>query len=327
MSEENNKLGLFLISDLFSGIIRGKISNVGELEEGETPIITAYGSNQGVSKFIDSFGLSKQRNQITVSLNGNGSGYFAYHEYDFVTNTDCGVLIPQFNMNREIGLYLVTILNKLSTNFKYGRKCNWDRLKNLSIVLPVVEGEVDFIYISSFMTKISSSILNQKFNDKINDVNIKEIQNHRLFDITEFFELSSGKYYPLNNYSTGKTPLISTNSVDNGIKNFLNVDPIFKGNAITIGKIGAITFYQAFPFVASSDVTVLVPKLKEMDKFVLLYIVTIINKEKYKWSYGRQIRLNDCRGLKIYLPIKDCGNVNWLYISNFMKSLNFSASV
>jgi len=53
------------------------------------------------------------------------------------------------------------------------------------------------------------------------------------------------------------------------------------------------------------------------------FFKTILNKERFKWSYGRQIRLGDCKELVIKLPSKN-NKPDWDYMEKFIKSLPYS---
>lgn len=139
------------------------------------------------------------------------------------------------------------------------------------------------------------------------------------------FKMYAGKYYPKESYTKGSTPLISSSENNNGVMSFTDIDPKYI-NCITIGKIGASSFYQPKGFVASPDVTVLEPIFK-MNSYISLFITTLLNREKYKWSYGRQIRLNDSKKLKIKLPITKEGSPDWSFIEMFIKSLSYSKNL
>lgn len=145
----------FDVSYLFK-IKRGDIKSIKDIEEGETPIVTAYGDNQGVAKYGNI--IAEYENCITASLNGSNTGYFSYHGYKFNANNDCGVLIPLVKINKWHCLFLVTLLNLMSNKYLYGRKLTPSRLKNEKIKLPVDnEGLPDWKWIESYMKKIPYS--------------------------------------------------------------------------------------------------------------------------------------------------------------------------
>jgi len=97
-------------------------------------------------------------------------------------------------------------------------------------------------------------------------------------------------------------------------------------NCITIGKIGMSTYYQPFGFVASSDVTILKPNF-QMSVYTAMFIVSILSMDKYKWSYGRQIRLNDSQKLSVMFPVNSDGEPDWNFMDYYIKSLPYSKNL
>lgn len=135
----------FEIGKLFL-IDRGTITSLNELEEGETPIVSATDKNEGIAYFGDV--PSKYIKCLTASFNGVGTGYVSYHDYPFNANTDCGVLIPKFDgINTSIGLFIATVMNKFKYKYSYGRKLSQDRLRTEIIKLPVLLNDDGSVYI------------------------------------------------------------------------------------------------------------------------------------------------------------------------------------
>ena len=97
---------------------------------------------------------------------------------------------------------------------------------------------------------------------------------------------------------------------------------------MTYHQLNNVNYYQNIPFVATSDVTVLIQKNEILfNKYIGLFIATIMNQEKYKWSYGRQIRLNDCKKLTTKLPATSQGEPDWEFMESYIKSLPYSSSL
>lgn len=123
------------------------------------------------------------------------------------------------------------------------------------------------------------------------------------FKINDFFYCYTGKYYSKNKYTRGKTPLVTAKSQYNGISDWINIngERCFE-NAITIGKVDAISFYQPFRFVCSSDVNVIKPTKVKLNKYIAMFLCNQIMMQSSKFDYGNQIRLNDTKILNIILP-------------------------
>jgi type I restriction enzyme M protein len=142
------------------------------------------------------------------------------------------------------------------------------------------------------------------------------------FDLINYFYMFAGKYFPKESFEIGGTPLVSSSDTNNGIMTFTDLNPKYE-NCITIGKIGMSSYYQPISFVASSDVTILKPKF-EMSAYMGLFIISVIGMDAYKWSYGRQIRLNDSKKIRIMLPINNSKKPDWEFMEYYIKSLRYS---
>jgi hypothetical protein len=84
----------------------------------------------------------------------------------------------------------------------------------------------------------------------------------------------------------GSTPFVSSTSANNGVVGLVDIEPN-QVNAITVSTNGACfdCFYHSYEFAASSDVEVLYPKFK-MNKFNVIFIISILKKRKGVYSYG-----------------------------------------
>ena len=147
--------------------------------------------------------------------------------------------------------------------------------------------------------------------------------NWNEFKLSDLFNIVAGKYHYPEEYENGKTPYVSASNSNNGVAQLISLPPDFKGNCIVTGKVGCTAFYQPDNFCATSDVNILIPKYYNFNKYIGLFIVSIINKsENYKWSYGRQCRVGDSINIVIKLPEKN-GQPDWEFMENYIKSLPY----
>lgn len=129
-------------------------------------------------------------------------------------------------------------------------------------------------------------------------------KNWKEFCLDDLFEIGAGNYHSKDDYDQGETPYITASARNNGIAQRINLEPEFKANAITTGKVGCTAFYQSENFCASSDVNILRAIKFKMNYKIGVFITSIINfSENYKWAYGRQCRVGDSKKIKIKLPI------------------------
>ena len=83
------------------------------------------------------------------------------------------------------------------------------------------------------------------------------------------------------------------------------------------------TYYQAEPFYAVSHgrVNILTAKFK-LNKYIGLFISTLINQEQFKYSYGRAVYSNVASNMIIKLPVTASGEPDWQFMENYIKSLH-----
>ena len=61
-----------------------------------------------------------------------------------------------------------------------------------------------------------------------------------------------------------------------------------------------------------------------MNAYSALFLTTIINKEKYRFNYGRKWDKELMESSKIKLPINEQGEPDWQWIEDYIKGLPYS---
>ena len=124
-----------------------------EYGEGPYPYITAQATNNGTEKFYDFY--TEKGNVLTIER--AIQGYCSYQPKNFSASSDVVKLIPKFEMNKYVALFLVTILNLENYRYNYGRKASQTRLKSTSIKLPEKNGKPDFYFMEAFIKSLPYS--------------------------------------------------------------------------------------------------------------------------------------------------------------------------
>lgn len=126
----------------------------------------------------------------------------------------------------------------------------------------------------------------------------------------------------------GRTPLITSIDKNNGVIGFVNCSPAHKGNVLTVNRNGSVgeAFYQAEPFCSTEDVHVFTPKFK-MNIYHAMYLIPLIKKEAFRYTYGRKWGLSRMNMSVIRLPIDANNDPNWTLVERFIKSLPFSKAL
>lgn len=225
---------------------------------------------------------------ITCAAGGSVLSTFI-QEKPFYSGRDLYLLIPRREMSFSEKLFYCMCIKSNAYKYSYGRQVN-KTIKDIIIpdTVPsyITDYKVDFL-------KVKSTVIPQ--HGELSTLSWK------WFKLSDYFSMLSGSYVPKNSYNNGETPLVSASDTNNGVLNYCDLPSNFNGNCITIGKVGLTAFYQDRPFLASADVTVLEPVFT-LNKYIGLFLVGVLRADSYKWSYGRQIRLGDCRELSIKLP-------------------------
>ena len=175
----------------------------------------------------------------------------------------------------------------------------------------------------NFLEEISKEA--KKTNDKL----ILDIKNWGYFNIETIFEVKGSKSFTkseIKNYPKGDFPYIVTSAENNGVQGLYD-KYTENGNVLTIDSatVGSC-FYQKNNFSASDHVEKLIPKFN-MNIYIAIFILTVINLEKIRYGYGRKFAQLRIKTTDIKLP-QDCnGNPNWNFMENYIKSLTYSSNI
>jgi len=280
---------MMTIDDYFH-VKRGSGGYIEDLNNGSTPLISAKNTNNGIVGFVDLEPVF-QAPAITVE---RVTGQSFIQTVDFVTvPDDISVLIPKEEMSLEKIYYVASCINFLKWRFSYGRKLSQTRLKNIEINFDKLPS-----YNVSFLNKIPKSTSKNVINH--NNVDLKR------FNITELFTLKRGDFHALDRLNNGSIPTISRVTENNGITGYYEKPDeaeIYPKLLITVATTSGDAFVQIEDFMATDNVVICKP-IKKFRLTTLFFIQLMINKEKWRYSYGRQCYKTKFERTDIFLPVK-----------------------
>ena len=130
---------------------------------------------------------------------------------------------------------------------------------------------------------------------------MKTIKLSELFDIERGVRLTKADQKP------GSIPLVTAGEENYGINSYISngKSKLFK-NAITVDMF-CHAIYRDYEFYCDDNIIVLIPK-NEMELNELLYYSLCICQNKFKFGYGRQLRLSRLDEIKLPVKIPD-----WVY--------------
>ena len=142
------------------------------------------------------------------------------------------------------------------------------------------------------------------------------------FIIGELFEILPGKRLRKEDMTPGDTPFIGASDHNNGVTAFIaDTNASEDSNVLGVNYNGSVTecFYHPYTCLFSDDVKRFHLKGREGNKYIYLFVKTVIRKQKVKYSYGYKFNDERMRRQEIMLPVDDTGNPEWSFMEDFMR--------
>lgn len=175
--------------------------------------------------------------------------------------------------------------------------------------------------------EIISTILEDKEKRKIFEKEVEDGENidmkhWKAIKINKFFDVTGSKTTPkkkLEEIGQGAYPYVTTRATNNGVDGYYKYYTD-KGNVLTLDSatIGYCS-YQKSDFTASDHVEKLIPKF-EMTVNTAIFLQTLLNKEQFRYSYGRKFNQTRIENTKILLPIKN-NEPDWNFMDQYVKNI------
>lgn len=305
--------------------------------------VSRTSKNNGVVGYVERYDDREPYNRglITVSLGGTYVLSAFVQVKEFYTGQNVAVLSPKNEMDIIQKLFYCYCISKNRYRYSaFGREAN-KTLKDL-LVPDLDEIPNDFTErgIPNFIEKTGT--LSES------DVELRTELWHE-YKYGDLFEIKGGYYNKKPEHIiNGDIPFIGATRENNGITELYSEDDlslfhkdgstkeddydnkIFKGNCITVLNNGAsvgYAFYQEKEFTCSHDINVLYLKNKEMTKAIAMFLIAVIELERYRWNYGRKWRPKRMPDSIIKLPSKIVDGKyepDWEYMERYIYSCNYS---
>ena len=337
----------FKMDELFTSFERGKVHSQYSLPDGNDYFyVGAKKDRCGVMRHCGyDEDLISRGNCIVFICNGEGSvGYCNYMDRDFMASGDLILAYGDF-INPYTALFIVTLLDRERPKYSFGRKYG-KYVAKTTIPLPTQkDGETpDWDWIEKHTKENTLPLLpnnaknvwlKQYETDSINDNNIQYNTNEWVcFKLMDLFEVKLTKGdIKADRIDGGTVPLVSSGESNNGVVKYISEDgdgiaETFPGNTITLDMF-CHAYYQPKEYyaVGHGRVNILIPKFL-LNKYIGSFLTTIIDKEMYRFSYGRAVYSNVAERIKIKLPvIPGTNNPDWQFMEDYIKSLPYSKNI
>ncbi len=323
----------FKMSTLFdiSGTITTPINKIRE-NPGNFPYVTTQATNNGI-RFYSS--IHTEKGNVLV-VDSAVLGWMSYQEKDFSASDHVEKLTPKFKLNKEIGLFIISVWNSIYSQefFNYKRKASQKAIKECSIPLPINhKGEPDWKYMEDHIKNLSYKKLNLEKLEELprkikNDtkINLGKWKKFNLCGNNGIFELknSISKVHNQNiKGAFGNIPYVTRTEINNGVAKYIPEQKvkINAGNCLTIGMDAITIFYQEKDFYTGDKIKIL--RNNNLNKINSLFLITVISnkiKENFCWG-GKGMNFKELEKLTIKLPSKN-NQPDWKYMEEYIKNLS-----
>lgn len=341
-----------------------KLSIKSELDKGNIPFISRTGLNNGVDDYVD---VESDKVTLGDCITIGAEGLFAFYQAnDFATGNKVYTLRNP-DMNKKSALFICTILNLEVFKYSYGRARVLNKLQEEIIKLPakldennnfIIDGNKkysdegyipDWKYMEEFIERLETreresqgSIRDAlKTENKVEKVPELNINDWKDFIIGKLFKIKRGKRLIEEDRESGDIFYFSASQDNNGLTDKI-ANPLFIESDSLIYSTFGDCYYVEGEFTASDEISIL--QNDNLNKNIGLFIATIINKNKYKYAYGRKAFRNKFVNESIKLPIKkdennrylidnykeysDKGYIpDWSFMENYIKALPYGDKI
>lgn len=183
------------------------------------------------------------------------------------------------------------------------------------------------LYIDDF----DSGVFSQGYGSGTSSANIGDPARFETFELSSLFDINSGDHHVATNLPEGSIPLISGGDERNGITKpeseliYCDVpDGERYKNKLTVSHKGQplTTKFHPYEFAAKDDAGILTPK-QPMQTQTLLYVANVIERDRWRYSYGRNCYQDRLRRLTIELPVTKSGKLDQGYMSSIVEASTY----
>ncbi len=277
--------------------------------------------NNGVSAIVKKIDTVDPVPAGTISVAGSGNSilYSFLQPEPYYSGRDLFYLTAKESMTDTEKLFYCMCIFQNRFRFSYGRQAN-RTLPYLAVPEKppswIYDNEVpDFSQMRSPVTELNPQ--------KLNTANWKQ------FKYSDLFDIERGKGPRKKDLDgTGDTPVVTSSDRNNGWTDFTTEAPRHKGGTIGVNRNGSVgeAFYQPVDFCSTEDVHIFTPKFV-MNKYVAMFLCSLIRAEKYRFNYGRKWGIARMKESIIKLPANSSGEPDWDFMEKYIKSLPFSSSI
>ncbi len=320
----------FFLTEIFPTIQRGKRLKSEDHVPGQMPYVSSSAMNNGVDNFVSNTQKVRIFSDCLSLANSGSVGSSFYEPFAFVAS-DHITHLKNERYNKYHYLFIAALTSRLSKKYNFNREINDNRISREKIMLPVDEtGKPDLDFMEAYCKEREQQLI-EKYKTFVGHIaqtggviQPYDSANWREFCIDDIFTISAGKRLTKADMDSGNIPFIGATDSNNGITGWIaTVNSSFDRNVLGVNYNGSVVenFYHGYGCVFSDDVKRLHLKNHADNKFILLFVKTLILQQKVKYTYGYKFNGQRMERQKILLPVDEPGNPDYDYMEQYGKHL------
>jgi restriction endonuclease S subunit len=292
-----------------------------EIDENGINFVSRTSENNGVVARVKRIVGKEPQSAGILTCAGSGSVLSTFVQNEpFYSGRDLYILIPKNDMRLEEKLFYCHCIKMNAYRYGYGRQAN----KTLK--------DIDLPEIPEWLKryKIDRSIIETNIKKQSTPLNIKEWKEFKLRDLFNF-QRGKGITKQEIDGNLGDIPCIQGGGQNNGVLGYMGGAFVSDKNHVyvtapllsiaRVGTSGSINVQSRNSYIGDKAIAL---KLKESESlFIYLFLATILNRESYRYVYGRGVVIENYIDSYIRLPAL-CGSPDWQYMEDYIKALPYS---
>lgn len=142
------------------------------------------------------------------------------------------------------------------------------------------------------------------------------------FRICDIFTIGAGKRLTKSDMTSGDKPFIGATDSNNGITEFVSNSNISEDcNVLGVNYNGSVVenFYHPYTCIFSDDVKRFKTKQVEGNKYIYLFMKTIILQQQSKYAYGYKFNEKRMQKQPLLLPVTDDSKPDYAFMEQYIR--------
>lgn len=336
---QNVEWGEYKLGDLFE-IATGRDVIIGNVQNGNIPLISHQHDNNGISKKIAQLSNRRLFNfKNTLPLADRGVFLATTQNENFHIGTRVKALtFKDGKKSLKIRQFIVACINKLQILFLDYASNATDNLPNFKIQLPIKNGKIDFEFMESFISEMEAERITELEAYLsvcgLKDYTLTAEEQRVLVDFEKgkiafggftyksiFNKIVQGRRLKKDDQISGNIPFVMAGITNTGVVNYIS-NPVasFPKNSITIDIFGN-TFYRNYDFGAGDDTGVYWNNEKKYSKETMLFFAASMEKSiSGKFDFGKKLRSSQSLNFTMKLPAQN-KQPNYAIMETFISAI------